>query len=205
VGLLYQLQNNPDQARAAYQRALALDPNAPVAANNLAQLYVDRNENLDVALQLAQTAKAGLPNSHEVDDTLGWIYYKKGDGASAALKRQLPARRRRLPALGALCARRDRQTRARHWKPQSSLAFPAPMTRAESELAAVKPTRSRFPGDHETDSGIGFRFVYLHLFIVYGGTIVHFVATSTSQNCAPSADPLVSPDAGRISSFRRRQ
>ena len=29
-------------------------------------------------LQLAQTAKAQLPNRHEVDDTLGWIYYKKG-------------------------------------------------------------------------------------------------------------------------------
>ena len=25
-----------------------------------------------------QAAKAGLPNSHEVADTLGWIYYKKG-------------------------------------------------------------------------------------------------------------------------------
>ena len=39
-------------------------------------------------MQLAQTAKAGLPNSHEVDDTLGWIYYKKGQGpqAVAALK-----------------------------------------------------------------------------------------------------------------------
>ncbi len=78
VGLLYHLQNKLDQAKAAYERALALDPRAPVAANNLAQLYVDRNENLDVALQLAQTAKAGLPNAHEVDDTLGWIYYKKG-------------------------------------------------------------------------------------------------------------------------------
>jgi Flp pilus assembly protein TadD len=30
-----------------------------------------------MALQLAQTAKAQLPNQHEVDDTLGWIYYKK--------------------------------------------------------------------------------------------------------------------------------
>ena len=29
-------------------------------------------------MQLAQTAKAQLPNQHEVDDTLGWIYYKKG-------------------------------------------------------------------------------------------------------------------------------
>jgi Flp pilus assembly protein TadD len=33
---------------------------------------------LDVALQLAQTAKAGLPNVGTVSDTLGWIFYKKG-------------------------------------------------------------------------------------------------------------------------------
>jgi tetratricopeptide (TPR) repeat protein len=30
-----------------------------------------------MALQLAQTAKSQLPSRHEVDDTLGWIYYKK--------------------------------------------------------------------------------------------------------------------------------
>jgi Flp pilus assembly protein TadD len=72
-----------DNAKAGYESALALDPKAPVAANNLAQMYADRNENLDVALQLAQTAKAGLPASHEVDDTLGWLYYKKGQATLA--------------------------------------------------------------------------------------------------------------------------
>ena len=78
IGLLNHLQNKQDAAKLAYERALALDPAAPVAANNLAQLYIDRNENIDVALTLAQTAKSGLPTSHEVDDTLGWTYYKKG-------------------------------------------------------------------------------------------------------------------------------
>ena len=78
VGMLLYMQGKLDDAKAAYEKVLAIDPKSPAAANNLAQIYVDRNENLDVALQLAQTAKAGLPNSHEVDDTLGWIYYKKG-------------------------------------------------------------------------------------------------------------------------------
>ena len=33
---------------------------------------------LDVALQLAQSAKSQMPEVAEVDDTLGWVYYKKG-------------------------------------------------------------------------------------------------------------------------------
>ena len=41
------------------------------------QLYAEGGGNLDVALQLAQSAKAQLPASASVDDTLGWIYIKK--------------------------------------------------------------------------------------------------------------------------------
>src|SRR6185295_18219927 len=51
---------------------------AAVAANNLAWIYAEEGQNLDVALQLAQTAKAQLPERPEVNDTLGWVYYKKG-------------------------------------------------------------------------------------------------------------------------------
>jgi tetratricopeptide (TPR) repeat protein len=81
--LLYHVQNKIDQAKASYEKALAIDPRAAVASNNLAQLFIDRNENLEVALKLAETAKAGLPDYHEVDDTLGMIYYKKGLGQAA--------------------------------------------------------------------------------------------------------------------------
>jgi Flp pilus assembly protein TadD len=55
-----------------------------VAANNLAYTYAETGGNLDVALQLAQAAKAGLPDALEVSDTLGWIYLKK-DLASQAV------------------------------------------------------------------------------------------------------------------------
>ena len=81
--MLLQLLNKPDEAKLRYQKALEIDPRAGVAANNLAWLYADKNENLNVALQLAQTAKSQLSNSHEVDDTLGWVYYKKGLSALA--------------------------------------------------------------------------------------------------------------------------
>ena len=51
--------------------------NAPVAANNLAFIYAEEGTNLDVALQLANSAKQRLPEESSVDDTIGWIYYKK--------------------------------------------------------------------------------------------------------------------------------
>ncbi|HUK35187.1 MAG TPA: tetratricopeptide repeat protein [Vicinamibacterales bacterium] len=79
VGTILTMQGKPAEARKQFEQALALDPHAAVAANNLALNYAqDTDANLDVALQLAQTAKAGLPKSWEVDDTLGFIYYKKG-------------------------------------------------------------------------------------------------------------------------------
>ena len=78
AGVLLQLQNKMVEAKAHYQRALEIDSRAAVAANNLAGLFADSSESLDVALKLAQSAKAQLPDRHEVDDTLGWVYYKKG-------------------------------------------------------------------------------------------------------------------------------
>jgi len=79
LGTILDMQGKKEEAKARYSRALQVDPRAAVAANNLAWINSNTNGgNLDVALQLAQTAKAQLPNRHEVDDTLGWIYYKKG-------------------------------------------------------------------------------------------------------------------------------
>jgi Tfp pilus assembly protein PilF len=85
LGQIFELQKNPIEARKRYQRALELDPKAAVAANNLAWMYAETGENLDIALQLAQTAKSQLPNVSQVNDTLGWLYYKKGMGSQAVL------------------------------------------------------------------------------------------------------------------------
>jgi putative PEP-CTERM system TPR-repeat lipoprotein len=84
IGMILQVEGKPAEAQKQYEKVIALEPRAPVAANNLAWLYAEAGTNLDTALQLAQTAKAGLPESPEVDDTLGWIYYKK-DLVSQAL------------------------------------------------------------------------------------------------------------------------
>jgi putative PEP-CTERM system TPR-repeat lipoprotein len=77
IGIILEAQGKREEAKKAYEATIADVSAAPVAANNLAFLYAEDGQNLDTALQLASTAKKLLPESSEVDDTLGWIYYKK--------------------------------------------------------------------------------------------------------------------------------
>jgi tetratricopeptide (TPR) repeat protein len=89
LGVIEETQGNMDAARNRYKQALALDRDAAVAANNLAWIYAEAGEALDEALSLAQRAAARLPESPQVNDTLGWVYYKRNMPALAvdALKR----------------------------------------------------------------------------------------------------------------------
>jgi len=84
VGLLLEAQGRHDDARKSYEATVKSTENAPVAANNLAFIYAEQGTNLDVALQLATSAKQRLPDDPNVDDTIGWVYYKK-DLASLAI------------------------------------------------------------------------------------------------------------------------
>jgi len=77
VGMLLQSQGDVTAAQQRFERALQIDPESAVAANNLAWIYAQNGGNLDVALQLARTAQQHLPGAAEVNDTLGFIYYKK--------------------------------------------------------------------------------------------------------------------------------
>jgi tetratricopeptide (TPR) repeat protein len=72
------------EAQQDYRSALALDPNNPMALNNLAFAIAETGTDLDEALTMANKAKQQLPKVDEVNDTLGWIYIKKhmGDPAS---------------------------------------------------------------------------------------------------------------------------
>ena len=77
VAVIYDIQGRAEESIKAYEAIVASTSRAPVAANNLAWRYAEKNEQLDRALELAQSAKAQLPEQAEVDDTIGWIYYKK--------------------------------------------------------------------------------------------------------------------------------
>jgi len=83
LGSLQESQGDRNGAMDSYKKALAIQPEMPVAANNLAFLMVESGQNLDVALSLAQTARRGMPNSPSSADTLAWVYYQKGNYLSA--------------------------------------------------------------------------------------------------------------------------
>jgi tetratricopeptide (TPR) repeat protein len=63
-------------AERRYQAVLKNDAKSPLAANNLAAIYLERGENLDYAESLAASALAQLPDA-EIFDTLGSIQAKR--------------------------------------------------------------------------------------------------------------------------------
>lgn len=77
VGIILASQGKREEAKKWYEATVADLPGAAIAANNLALIYAEEGVNLDRALQLASDAKRVLPDSAEVSDTLGWVYYKK--------------------------------------------------------------------------------------------------------------------------------
>ena len=77
LGMIDQMQNRIPDAQKAFELALKADPHAGVAANNLAWIYAENGGSLEMALQLAEIANAALPNQPEVNDTLGWVHYKR--------------------------------------------------------------------------------------------------------------------------------
>jgi tetratricopeptide (TPR) repeat protein len=83
LGALEEAQGDPNAAEDYYKKALANQPDQPQASNNLAYLMMERGQDIDVALSLAEAAHRGLPNSPNTADTLAWAYYNKGTYGSA--------------------------------------------------------------------------------------------------------------------------
>lgn len=79
----YEVSGQPKEAIAAYRQALAMNPNTPIAMNNLAYLLAEHGGDLDEALKLAQTALQQAPQQRYIADTVGWVFLKKRDVASA--------------------------------------------------------------------------------------------------------------------------
>jgi tetratricopeptide (TPR) repeat protein len=77
LGLLMDGTGRHEQAKPIYEQILKIQPDHPIALNNLAFIKAEEGVDLDAALTMAQRARQKLPNSVDIMDTLGWIYIKK--------------------------------------------------------------------------------------------------------------------------------
>jgi tetratricopeptide (TPR) repeat protein len=133
VATLQLAQNKRAEAKARYQKVLEIDSNAAVAANNLAWMQAEDGDNLDVALQLAQTAVTRLPESAEVSDTLGFVYLKKAMYAQAIAAFQASLKR-------------DMRNPIYHYHLGLSYAGQGDTTQAKRSLDSALELSQTFPG-----------------------------------------------------------
>ena len=75
-GVAFQQGKHWPEAEADLKRAMVLNPNQASVLNYLGYSWVDRGENLDLALALIQKAVKLKPNDGYIVDSLGWAYYK---------------------------------------------------------------------------------------------------------------------------------
>src|SRR5580700_5187065 len=83
AGGIYESKQDWDHAKQQYQKVLEMQPQNPLASNNLAYVMLQQGGNVDVAFAMAQTARRQLPDNPNSADTLGWAFYHKHVYASA--------------------------------------------------------------------------------------------------------------------------
>lgn len=71
------------EARADFEKAIALDPDHAEALNYLGYAMVERGEEIGKAMQLIEEAVRLQPEAGHIVDSLGWAHYKLGDYEAA--------------------------------------------------------------------------------------------------------------------------
>ena len=84
AGQVEEAADNQRDAAEHYQKAIALDSSNVFALNNLAYIMSRDPARVDEGLTFARKAKELAPESPQVLDTLGWLYYRKGFYPQAA-------------------------------------------------------------------------------------------------------------------------
>lgn len=77
-GIAYERLREWNEAEPNFRRALELNPDQPQVMNYLGYSWVDKNMNLEEALEMIQKAVELRPSDGYIVDSLGWAYYKLG-------------------------------------------------------------------------------------------------------------------------------
>ncbi len=92
-GSLLAEETHYEEARPYLERSLELDPENPVARNNLAFVLAELGTDLDRAMTLAQKAMAASPDNPDFSDTLALVYIRRRLNDNAiTLLRELTAK-----------------------------------------------------------------------------------------------------------------
>jgi tetratricopeptide (TPR) repeat protein len=78
LGMLDEKDGHMREATEHFRQAIEVDPNNVLALNNLAYRLSNDLNNLDEGFKYAEQAKALDPDNPLVNDTLGWVCYKRG-------------------------------------------------------------------------------------------------------------------------------
>ena len=79
LGLIYEEQLKVKDAIEEFKSAIKDDPNYPEALNSLGYMYAEAGTNLDEAKKLIEKALLLDADNAAYVDSLGWVYFKKGD------------------------------------------------------------------------------------------------------------------------------
>ena len=118
VGLLLEAQGKRDEARKAYEATVNGARTLRSRPTTSRSSTPSRGRISTWRFELATSAKQGLPNDPSVDDTLGWVYYKK-DLPSLAVRpledslKKLPDNAEVLYHLGLTYAKLGEKAKAR--------------------------------------------------------------------------------------------
>ncbi|RFZ95687.1 hypothetical protein D0C36_09275 [Mucilaginibacter conchicola] len=85
LGDAYHSTGDNKASDAAYEKAIAIDPDNAYALNNYAYYLSLRNEQLDKAARMSKHSNDLIPNTAAFEDTYAWILFKQKNYAEAKL------------------------------------------------------------------------------------------------------------------------
>ena len=86
LAVLFEKTNNREESIKNIKKVLELDPDNTDAQNFLGYSYAEAGPNLDEAEELIKAALRAKPESGHIIDSLGWVYYKKGQYDKAVVE-----------------------------------------------------------------------------------------------------------------------
>jgi tetratricopeptide (TPR) repeat protein len=99
LGVIYEQTGRFDKSVFQFRKVIKMEPKNVSALNYLGYSFADRGENLAEAEELIKKALELNPDSGAFMDSLGWVYFKKGDAAQAEIEVEKASEKARDPVI----------------------------------------------------------------------------------------------------------